>query len=518
MEGECYVYLCCPFGTATAPNLYTDITTFQFQYARMQGLKLVTFIDDWATVASSPEQGRFNTAAVHLLLSSLGWALSTSKIQLHPERYFEFLGMGVQLTAPAHFVVPDNKLQAILAMLRELLSADSFTFRSVAQIAGKVISIRRAVHLAPLLCRDLWSALVGVARWDDVFSQPEKCLPTFQYLADNLERMNGSRMWRRQRGIIVAGDASAVGFGAYPVAVDAIIPTDATKLRIPSQEDMETWGILPLRTSFSGEDARRADMQEYSSSARELDCLLTWLHTVADMKESVLKNSAMLYLTDSQVAATNINRMAGGSTTLPVVKKIWELCTHLDMELEARWLPREHHLMVQADRDSKVADETSWAISDWHFKFLCALWQVTPNLDPFADNLNARAEKFFSLDLCPGAAGVDAFRLPWTGRKQDRTFAWVNPPFHRMHEVFTKIESERVDCILIAPEWNKSWVARLKTLPIVDQRRLQTKDGEGKDISIFTPGSRVPLRQQKTGLRRNPRYTVRAYLLNWPRQ
>ena len=517
IEGDCYVYLCCPFGTAIAPSLYTDITTFQFQHARTQGLRLVTFIDDWAVTAPSPAQGRFLTAAVHLLLSSLGWALSVHKLQLHPQQYFEFLGMGVHLSAPAHFVVPEMKLQAIMSMLQKMLTAKSFTFREIAQVAGKIISIRRAVHLAPLLCRDLWSALVGVTDWENVYSQPERCRPTLQYLADNLEHMNGRRMWSRQRGIIVAGDASAVGFGAYPVALDAIIPADVNQLQIPDQATMDAWGLQPFRTSFSNEDAMRAETQEYSSSSRELDCLLSWLRTVTDINSHVLRRTAMLYLTDSQVAANDINRMAGGPTTLPIVRQIWELCTDLDLELEARWLPREHQLMAQADRDSKVADESSWAISDCHFEFLCALWQVSPNLDPFADSLNHRADRFFSLDLCPKTAGVDAFKLPWTVPGQHRVFAWVNPPFHKMHEVLTKIEAEKVDCILIAPEWNKSWVARLPSLPIVQKQRLHTRNSVGKEISIFTPGARVPKRQQLTGLKRNPRYAVWAYLLVWPR-
>ena len=516
IEDTCYVYLCCPFGTAPAPSIYTDITTFQFQYARSLGLRLVTFIDDWATVAATQAQGRFNTATVHLLLAALGWALSTKKLQLSPAQQFEFLGLRAQLKAPARFVVPEQKMSAILQLLRALISKQEITFREIAQVAGKIISIRRAVHLAPLICRELWSALVGVASWDEVFQSPAGCLTTFQYLEEHLEEMNGHRIWARQRGIIVAGDASAVGFGAYPVAVDAVIPADPDQLQLPSSDEMENWGLHPFRTSFSAQEAEEAESQRYSSSSRELDCLLAWLRTVAERKPGALDHSAMLYLTDSQVAASNINRMAGGPTTLPTVRSIWHLCTKLDMELEAKWLPREHPLMVQADRDSKVADESSWAMSDWHFEFLCSLWQVQPSLDPFADSVNRRAKRFFSLDLCPDTAGIDAFKLPWTVPGQPAPFAWVNPPFHRMHEVITKVETEKVDCILIVPEWSKSWVARLLDLPVIAKQALPTRDSQGKEISMFTPGSRVPRRQQRTGRKRNPKYTVWAYLLRWP--
>ena len=516
IEGVCYVYLCCPFGTAPAPSIYTDITTFQFQYTRSLGLKLVTFIDDWATVAATRAEGQFNASTVHLLLAALGWALSTKKLQLSPARYFEFLGLGAQLGAPARFIVPAQKMDAILQLLQALIDKQSVTFREIAQVAGKIISIRRAVHLAPLICRDLWSALVGIASWDEVFSSPAGCLATFDYLVENLEQMNGRRIWARQRGVIVAGDASAVGFGAYPVAVDAVIPADPDQLHIPSSSEMEQWGLHPFRTSFSKQDAELAESNQYSSSSRELDCLLAWLRTVAERKPNVLQHSAMLYLTDSQVAAADVNKMAGSQTTLPIVREIWKLCARLDLELEAKWLPREHYLMRQADRDSKVADESSWAISDWHFEFLCALWQVQPTLDPFADNINHRAKRFFSLDLCPGTAGLDAFRLPWSVPGERAPVAWVNPPFHKMHEVITKLEAERVKCILIAPEWNKSWVARLLNLPVVSKQALQTKDSLGNSVSIFTPGSRVPRRQQSIGHRHNPKYTVWAYLLEWP--
>eukprot|EP00951_Prasinocladus_malaysianus_P029355 scaffold270522_cov17-Prasinocladus_malaysianus.AAC.1 len=60
--------------------------------------------------------------------------------------------------------------------------------------------------------------------------------------------------------------------------------------------------------------------------------------------------------------------------------------------------------MVITDDQSKEYDNTAWEISDEHFAWCLGTLGVDEReiqLDPFADNRNARAPRWFSLHLCP---------------------------------------------------------------------------------------------------------------------
>ena len=172
--------------------------------------------------------------------------------------------------------------------------------------------------------------------------------------------------------------------------------------------------------------------------------------------------------------------------------------------------------MEMADSESKIKDESSWAISDWHFGWLQDRWGFQPTLDPFVDNINARAPTFYSWSLCPGTAGVDGFTQPWKCQNKPKPCCWVNGPFRMMGKVIAKIQEEQVDCVLITPDWTQPWKALLPSLPITDSVVLPTKDEQGKTALIFRPGSRVPPAKRKIGLTRNPKYRVWAHLVQWP--
>lgn len=59
--------------------------------------------------------------------------------------------------------------------------------------------------------------------------------------------------------------------------------------------------------------------------------------------------------------------------------------------------------------------------------------------------------------------GVHAFSQPWAHCPVSgvRHLAYINPPFQTMGEVVRKIADDRVDCILVAPQWPRHWVVAL---------------------------------------------------------
>ena len=152
------------------------------------------------------------------------------------------------------------------------------------------------------------------------------------------------------------------------------------------------------------------------------------------------------------------------------------------------WKPRSDPNQQVADAWSKVQDGTDWALSTAEYAQLLTepvLAGRTPAIDVFASSSNTKVPKaFYSKFMCPGSLGVNAMLHPWAlcDQQGKRLLAYINGPFHCMGQIVSKIRSERVDCILIAPAWPKHWVAMLYTLPIKHALQLPTIP------DLFTPG------------------------------
>ena len=107
-----------------------------------------------------------------------------------------------------------------------------------------------------------------------------------------------------------------------------------------------------------------------------------------------------------------------------------------------------------------------------------------------------------------GARGTDAFLHSWsiTGPHGETPNAYINPPFNKLGDVIAKIREQQVDCVLLAPVWQRPWTALLKHIPIVSTRRLAHHEQ-----GVFQPGPRAGQEARDS----TPRYMVHAYTVRW---
>ena len=354
-------------------------------------------------------------------------------------------------------------------------------------------------------CRDLYPG------WDMQFGPPDELRDTLTFLADVLPSMNEGSIWKSLRGNVVAGDASALGFGARPLVLDGVIPSDLQSLTYPSDELLQQQGLAPFRTSFTAQQCMVAESNHFSSTAREVLAISSYFESTVFLNPGSLSNKGLMYITDSKDAYYNINRIRGGPRVFPFVRQTWQLAMRLKIGLEAFWLPRTALVMQGADMDSKVIDRSDLALSDFHYEFLCHRFG-RPTLDTFADNANTKCQSFYSQFICPGTRGIDSFVLPWAELDGSRTFRMVNGPFGRMHDIIRKIREEEADCILLVPDWPCSWQASLLDLPIRDKVALPIVSSAGQKQHIYRYGACYP---RPAGSGYTPKFRVTACLVKW---
>jgi hypothetical protein len=95
-----------------------------------------------------------------------------------------------------------------------------------------------------------------------------------------------------------------------------------------------------------------------------------------------------------------------------------------------------------------------------------------PLVDAFADAELKQFPRYWSRDVTDKhAAAHDAFAQKWSTDQR----LYINPPYHLLDRVLTKIIDERVRCVVVAPLWRFApWFEKLRALR-VDAWRLPTQ-------------------------------------------
>ena len=106
--------------------------------------------------------------------------------------------------------------------------------------------------------------------------------------------------------------------------------------------------------------------------------------------------------------------------------------------------------------------------------------------------------------------GVDMLAQPWAAAPDGtRHLVWCNPPFDLLGPVVRKILDERVDAILVAPQWPRPWQALLRRLPVAHTVDLPRHPG------LFLPGQHVA-EAKRRAVAGQPHYQVTVNYVLWP--
>lgn len=153
-------------------------------------------------------------------------------------------------------------------------------------------------------------------------------------------------------------------------------------------------------------------------------------------------------MTDNVTAVSYINNMGGIHSQLcnDIASQIWTWCIDRSIWLLAAHIPGVQN--VVADRKSrKFDDQTEWRLNSNVFNDITRLFGK-PNIDLFANSLNAQVEMYCSWKPDPNASFVDAFTIDWS-----KFFSYIFPPFSLIGKCLQKIMEERAECIMVVPVW-----------------------------------------------------------------
>ena len=108
-------------------------------HLRLNGLKIVIFLDNILLIASSREESLDQLAFLRRLVEDLGFTVNNKKSQLKPSTKISFLGF-IVVSFSMKLFLPDEKVQKIVTACSGLISDDRPTVRQVAHVTGRLVS------------------------------------------------------------------------------------------------------------------------------------------------------------------------------------------------------------------------------------------------------------------------------------------------------------------------------------------------------------------------------------------
>ena len=465
-----------PFGLSSACRVYTTIMQQVYQPLRDKGLRMSFLIDDACYLFKGHTPAQFGITAVLCLFTFLGFCFSRQKCLTVPNQQGKFLGLLVDLQKMA-FAIPADKAAYILAEWDKARQT-GYSKRTMARIAGMLVSVAPAVRLAPLYIRRLFQAMGTTGVWDAEMGEEAAGLAEQDYMFWKAVLQKGSfKKWAEKRPMFsCAGDASATGYGGFS---EDLLPR-------------------PMVESFTLEEQALMDAGKLSSCHREVRNMCLLVKTCLSANPEKLRGAELVVFCDNMGAVANLNAMNGKPHTLAEIRDLLELAMEHDVTVRAQWLPRTNPLIQEADALSRVEDTADFALANHLFQRVCkfrepggAFWGF-PTGDCFAGTAPGfhKSPRYFTKHPAPAGIGADALHCAWQSLDPptgSTPLLWAFPPRELIRQVIQKIGQEGRNTILLVTNFPHKWKTWLTHLPVVDEKHITPTEG------MFLLGSRFPV-------------------------
>ena len=119
-----------------------------------------------------------------------------------------------------------------------------------------------------------------------------------------------------------------------------------------------------------------------------------------------------------------------------------------DVIIDMEWIPRSGNEI--ADYLSKIVDFDDWSVKDSYFGAVDSIWGPF-TVDCFANSVNAKVPRFYSLFFQPGSLGVDSLAFDWGPEN-----CWLVPPVYLIPRVLMHFLYCQSRGDLVVPFWPSS--------------------------------------------------------------
>ncbi|XP_052270084.1 uncharacterized protein LOC127871322 [Dreissena polymorpha] len=390
-----FVFSVLAFGITSAPKVFTKTLRPLIKYWRLNGLRVVIFLDDGWCVNATYEKTLNDGKFILETLQRAGFVLNMEKSIFIPVQCLEWVGFVWDLKCGV-IRIPERRIQNTLECLNKVQSSlDYITARNLTCLAGKIISMSPVLGNVCLLKTKVFYRLIeSRLSWDSYLSASE--------CKDDLE------FWHN----VFSAPFEKPLFTDY--IPEVFVFSDAS--------DRAGAAIIQHDGSISHR-MWSDDERGQSSTFRELKaiqfCLLSFLPK--------LKGKCVLWHTDSKNCVSVIKKGSTQQMLHNMALYIFFLCAANAISLKIVWLSRTENTV--ADSLSRLIDYDDYGVSKQFFYYIDSLYGPH-DVDRFANSYNHVLPRYNSLCWTPTTEGVDAFSVNWCNNNN-----WLVPPVYLIPKV-----------------------------------------------------------------------------------
>jgi ribonuclease HI len=431
-QGKCYVYVGMVFGARHSPRIFTRALGYGLAYIRVHWkVRIIAYMDDILLLHQDREYLQLATLQIAVYLENLGWTLSAEKCELEPSQEITYLGwrwlcrtLSVTMTGPMR----KSMLYLLAQWTRKVCRGERIAWRKLGALIGSLNFLRGQFPRASLYMKGLQSELAAGVKakgWNGWGVVSRRVISELRFWWRQVHYNTPYVFARRIPRALLMTDASEHGWGAvmwfageYYLAYGSFL----TELDFASSNRRETTAIL------------RA--------------LLYWKPILQK-----LRGQAISIRTDNMVTVFNLQRQGASESLLYETRQIFSLLLKMDVRIAVTHVPGVKNGTADAlSRLDKVGDyELTAEMYQRGVNFLC----VSPTVDLFATDQNHKCQRYLSLPgvTGEGACAWDALRYSWIGEK-----VYAFPPVQIVPRILQKIRAERVEAVVVVPEWpSRPW-------------------------------------------------------------
>ena len=411
-------YTVFPFGLCDIPYLFTKIFRVLIRHWRSQAMHVIKFLDDGICFSACEQKAKLASKTVRSDLLQAGAYWSVKKSVWKPVKVCEWLGITWDANLASISAAP-HRVKKILATCTDLLSRDSCPVKALASFTGQINSLNLIVgNCCSLTTRCSQQAIAAAPTWLSNIVLTANIHTELKFWLENLISLN-SRCCDVQKPPtflhIIASDASDSGVGSL-------------------LDDLNT------------KAARLLSIEERlkHSTYREL---LAVSHALKSFLPQI-RHSRVKMLLDNQSAARIIEVGSMKPDIHALAMEIFFTCLHNGISLATQWIPRSlNEAADSASRDALMIDTDDWQLTKPFFSILNVRWGPF-TIDCFANDYNAKLDRFFSLFNSPGGAGVDAFSFDWKNE-----LCLLVPPVCMVGKALNHLRLCQGKGVLVVPAW-----------------------------------------------------------------